>query len=264
MSPAPTPDTLLAVVRRHGLWVAVGVVVAAATVLATSYRVELLPPSLERDSAEFAAASTQVLVDFPGDSAVLDYERSLTPLVDRANVYARLAPTPAVLSAIAAEAGLDRAEIDARGPYNPNAPRLAREPTAERRAVQLGSERDLYRLRFEAEEEQAVPIVNVLAQAPTLDAATRLADAGATGLVAYVDGLQREQRVPDDARVAVRQLGAASGAVVNPGVDRQIAVLRFLAVFAGWTTLVLLAAAFARRGEARPRAVGAPVAGGGR
>lgn len=241
MPPITAPESIAALLWRHRLWIAPGFLAAVLAVVLTSYTVHLTPPSLERDSAQFAAASTQVLIDFPQRSSILDLESTLDPLVERANVYARLAPSPAVLELIARKAKIDAGLIDAKGPYKPGSPRLEREPSAEKRASQLRAEREVYRLRFDSERDQSVPIVNIYSQAPTVAEAARLANAASAGMREYVTRVQREEGLSPDQTVRLRPLGKATGGVVNPGVDRQIALLTFLGTLVIWCMAVLLA-----------------------
>lgn len=258
MQPRIDQEPLTAQLRRLSRWIVPGLVIAVVAVIVSNYRVSLTPPSLEPDSAEFAAASTQVLVDFPEDSALLETKNPLGPLAERANVYARLAVSPAIVDLIAKEAGIPASAIDVKGPYNPYAERAQREPTAERRATQLRAERQNYRLRFDTEQFELVPLVQVYAQAPTLGAATRLADAGAAGITKYVKGVQQAEGLEAAKALRLRQLGGAKGGVVNPGVDRQIAVLVFLAAFFAWAVLVLVASNLRRFLRARARTIPDP------
>jgi hypothetical protein len=257
----PPTEQQQAAVRRR--WLArsliPGVLIAVVAVIATNFRVELLPPSLERESAEFAVGTTQVLVDFPGKSVLLETKNPLTPLAERASVFARLAASPAIRERIANRAGIPAWAIDVRGPYNPDAERIQREPTAERRAAQLRAERQTYRLRFDTEENEAVPIVLIHAHAPTVAEAKRLADAGAAGLRGYVTSVQEAQGLADAKRLHLRRLGRAEAGVVNPGVDRQIAVLVFIAALFAWSVLVLVASSLQRFVRARARRVRDPL-----
>ena len=247
--------TLLLRCRR---WLAAGLLIGIAAGFLATHRVSLLPPSVEPRSATFASATTQILVDFAPPSTLADAERPVGLLGTRAIVYARLLGSPSLVGLIGKEAGIDPSRIAAFGPYNPYVERDLREPDAERRAQQLRAERQRYRLRFDVEDNGAVPLVLVYAQAPTVGEARRLADGAARALERYVVGVQDRERLPTEMRLRVTELGRAIGAVVNPSADRQIAILAFLGAFCAWMLVVLLAArflpviAFRGRPEDRP------------
>jgi hypothetical protein len=247
VQPQLQSESLGVLFRRNLGWLLAGLAIALAAAYLSG-----------RSTSEFAAATTQVMVDFPGQSALLETNRPVGPLAERANVYARLAASPAIRALIGREAGIDPSQIDAMGPYNPDAQRIQREPTAERRASQLRGESKQYRLRFDSEQAEAVPIVLAYAQAPTVGEATKLADAGATALIEYVRQVQRTEGLKDSERLQLRQLGEPEGGIVNPGADRQVAIIAFMAAFLGWTVLVLMLSTLRRllSGRARP-----PVAG---
>lgn len=241
-------------------WVVSGLVIAMVAVIAVGFRVHFLPPSVERESAEYAAATTQVLVDFPGESALLSTRFPIEPLADRANVYARLAASPSIRELIGEEAGIDPALIDVSGPYNPEGERVLREPTAERRAIQLRAERMSYRLRFDTEPNEAVPIVLIYAQAPTVPAAESLADAGASGLSRFLMSIQEADGLEEAKRLRIEPIGEAVGGVVNPGVDRQIAALVFVATLLGWSVLAMIVSRIRRALRARDGVLPGPEA----
>ena len=251
-------------ILRHRAWLAAGVLIAVLAAVAATHEIRLNPPSLKRESAEFASATTQVFIDSPSPSSLFDLERNLVPLAERANVYSRLMTSPAVLRDIGRKADIPPGEIDAKGPFNVNQPRVQREPTAERRANQLRLERRDYRLRFDSEPD--LPLVTIIAKAPTVGEATRLADGAATGLRTYVANLQRQLGLKGSEAVAIRQLGRAEGGVVNPGVDRQIAIVAFFSALMAWTLLVALVAALTRRlrGRAEGAETGTPYGAGSR
>jgi hypothetical protein len=77
-----------------------------------------------------------------------------------------------------------------------------------------------------------VPILDVDAQAPSAEAAGRLANAAADGLRDYLGSLANAERTPSTLQVRVRQLGRARGEVLNEGVALEVALLTFLLVFA--------------------------------
>jgi len=222
---------------------AVGACVALLAALLSVYRVSPLPPSLESRTNVFASASTQILVDTP-DSAFADLSYDLESLDVRASVFARFLASPAAVALIAREAKLPFNAIEAQGPFELNVPEVQQAPTAERRSSQIIGEGALYRLRFE--NNPSLPIVTVFAQAPTTEGAEKLAAAAPAALRNYIDRIQAEQDTPPERRVEIRQLGKASGAIVNKGANLQIATLVFIVVFGGWCMLLIPARTIAR------------------
>ncbi|MGC1852492.1 MAG: hypothetical protein WA687_08650 [Solirubrobacterales bacterium] len=239
MEPARTLKTLW---RRRRL-VAVGVLVAMLAALLSIYRVGLFPPSLEGRTNVFASASSQILVDTP-DSAFADLSYDLEALDARASVFARFLASPAAVALIAHEAKLPYNAIEAQGPFDINLPEVQQAPTAERRSSQIIGEGAVYRLRFE--NNPSLPIVSVFAQAPSREDAVRLAAAAPAALRDYIDRIQAEQQTPASRRVEIRQLGSATGAIVNEGANLQIATLVFIIVLGGWCMLLIPAQTIAR------------------
>lgn len=224
-------------------WVALGAVIAAVAATISIYQVGLFPPSLTSRTNVFATASTQMLVDTP-NSSFANLGEEMEPMNVRAGVFARFLASPLAIDLIAREAKLPSDAIEAQGPYEQGLPLFAQEPTAEKRSSQIIGERALYRLRFE--NNPNLPIVTVFAQAPTKDEAIRLADAAPAALGTYIRGIQSEQDTPANRRVEIRQLGEATGGVVNAGVNLQIAGLVFFVVLVGWCLLLVPAQTIAR------------------
>ncbi len=223
--------------------VALGALVAALAALLSVYRIDLLPPSVSARTNVFATASTQILVDTPA-SSFADLANDIDPLNARAGVFARFLASPAAIALIAREAKIPPQAIEAQGPFELNAPEFQQAPTAERRSSQILGEGALYRLRFES--NSALPIVTVFAQAPDADGAERLAVAAPAALRGYIDRIQAEQNTPAKQRVAIRQLGGATGGVVNKGANLQIAMLVFIVAFGAWCMLLIPAQTIAR------------------
>jgi len=223
--------------------VVLGLVIATIATMLAVYNVSLFPPSLKSRSKVFATASTQILVDTP-ESAFADLSSNIEPLETRANVFARFLASPVAVSRIAQKAGMPADSIDAKGPFEINVPLFEVEPTAEQRGSQIVGERDLYRLRFEANPN--LPIISVFAQAPTEKQARKLAGAVPAALRDYIEQIQDQQDTPTRSRVEIRRLGEATGGVVNKGADMQIAVLVFLAVMIGWCMLLIPAQTIAK------------------
>ncbi len=223
--------------------VAVGALIAAAAAMFSVYQVGLAPPSLKTRANVFSTASTQILIDTP-DSAFADLADEVEPLSARASVFARFLASPVAIGLIAHEARLPVDAIEAQGPYDQNLPLFEQEPTAEQRSSQIIGEGAPYRLRFENNPE--LPIISVFAQAPTTDAAKKLATAVPAALGAYIERIQDQQHTPSGRQVEVRKLGNATGGVVNAGANLQIAALVFIVVMVGWCMLLIPAHTIAR------------------
>jgi hypothetical protein len=184
-----------------------------------------------------------VLIDSPS-SVLGDLSQSLVPLSARAVVYANFMVSPAVLDLIGQQMRPPIAgdQIYAAGPVNIQAARVEQEPTALKRNVEITGETTPYRLNFNSNLTQ--PTINIYSQAPTTAQAVALANASVVGLQRYVAGLERSGRIPASARVTIRQLGSASGRVVNGGISKALMALVFVAVFCLWCVLLLVAERF--------------------
>jgi hypothetical protein len=233
---------LKALWKRRRL-VAVGVVFALIAATLSAFTVGIFPPSLTPRTNTFATASTQILVDTP-NSAFANLEEEVEPLNTRAAVFSRFLASPLAITLIAREAGLPADAIEGQGPYEQNLPVFEQEPTAEKRSSEIIGEGALYRLRFENNPD--LPIVTVFAQAPTADEAHQLADAAPEALSSYISHIQEVQKTPAKRRVEVRQLGDATGGVVNGGANAQIAALVFFVVLVLWCLLLIPAHTIAR------------------
>lgn len=212
--------------RRRAL-LAVGVLIAALAAFASVYRGHTL---------RYSSANTQVLVD--SQSSVLgNVAQSFEPLAARAVVYANFMTSPVVLNLIGQQVGLSGGQIYAAGPVNANEPRVEQEPTALKRNVQITGETTPYRLSFEGQSN--LPTINIYSQAPTTHMAIALADAAAVGMQRYVAGVETTNDVPPQARVVIRQLGPATGGVVDSSISKSLAGMTFVAVFVLWCALLL-------------------------
>jgi capsular polysaccharide biosynthesis protein len=220
---------------RHRLLLVVGVLLAAIVAILSVYRIE--GSKLKSRSLQYSSASTQILVDTPS-SVLGNVSQSFESLNMRAQVYAGFMVSPAILELIGHQVGLLGGQIYATGPVDLNQPPVVVEPTALKRNVEITGEAKPYRLNFESQPNQ--PTINIFSQAPTTTQAVALANAAASGLQLYVTRLQNAQKIPPRARVAIRQLGSATGAVVNGGVSKALMVIVFLAVFLFWCVLILL------------------------
>ena len=94
------------------------------------------------------------------------------------------------------------------------------------------------------ESQANLPTISINSQAPTTPQAVALANAAAVGMQRYVAGIETADNVPPSSRVVIRQLGPASGAVVDAGIRKSLAAMVFVAVFLVWCVLVLVASRF--------------------
>ena len=147
----------------------------------------------------------------------------------------------AVKDAIAAEIGVSPEAIIAQGPTSTlggtqNLPR-----PSESRSNEIVGEKDSYRLLFETQQD--LPIITISAQAPTAEAAIKLANGTVAGVQKYVESLALESKIPELAQTQIRELGPAEGGTVNSGVSPIMMVLAFFGVMiAGCIAIVGLSA----------------------
>ncbi len=218
---------------------AVGVLIAAAAALFSTYT--LSGGKLRARSLQYSAASTQVIVD--AERSVLgSVTQSFEPLSQRAWVYANFMTSPTFLDDVGQHVGLSGAQLYAAGPLTINEPRIEQEPTELKRNVEITGETKPYRLSYEA--QTGLPTITINSQAPTTDQAVALANSAAAGLQNYVAHSELTDGIPRNSRVVIRQLGPASGAVVDGGISKALAFLVFVGVFLLWCALVLYGGRF--------------------
>ena len=190
--------------RKVALAIVVGLALLAA--LSTVYRIS--PSGLSSRSYEFGAAQAQLLVDSPR-SSLLDLTQETPPLAERAAVYAQFMRSNAIKAAIAKEAGIPVNQVDDRGPLHRRG-RDAEHPAARRDALnEIRGEGKLYRLVFDYQPD--LPVISIYAQAPTEEAAVKLAERHRQGRRAYINQLEDESEVPDQARDAHPRAGTGGG-----------------------------------------------------
>jgi hypothetical protein len=224
---------------RLKLAVVVVAIPAAVVALSTLYHL----PSMQRRALAIGTASTQILVESSKPSlAAIDQD--MAPLVTRAAVYARFMTSDTVQAAIARHAGVPAARITVDAPIDPSGPEGAIQPPAERRSNQLAVE--ARRNRLFIQNEMALPILDVSAQAPDVAGAIRLADAAPAGLRDALAQLDESQGVPPEDRIRIIQLGPAEGAPVYQGGSKILATLAFIVVFVLGCIGVLFIARVAR------------------
>jgi len=244
---------------RRKIWVVLAALLAVFIGLSTAYRVTLIPPDLESRTKEFAAASTEILID-SGVSSLGDLRGDLAPLGLRAVIFARIVKSERVRTTIAQRADVPRG-VSVEGPTVAASGPETREAPAAERARDILSEGTPYRIELDV--ETGVPVITVFTRAPTLREAERMANATFSAVRSYVRANERttlkrirnraraeDRRAPKrlrlSRRVLVSQLGDAEGAVVNEGVDVPLALLAGVGSFLALVLLVLLGSGVAK------------------
>jgi hypothetical protein len=211
----------------HQLWrlkrsVALAFALALLISVTSVYKVGLLPPSLKSRGLEIGAASTYVLIDTP-NSKVVDIRaqtNDFQSLITRTNLLGNVMASPPVRGFIARRAHIPQDLIQAQAPATPD---------SEKRASDILRASDKYRLSIEA--SPSVPILSVYAEAPTGAGAVKVANAAVDGLQDYLNTLAAQQRLPAYQQVRLKQLGRATGGVINGGVKLEVGGLTFVVVF---------------------------------
>ena len=188
-------------------------------------------------STVYATASTQMLVDSP-QSALTNANVVLDGYIARANVFARLMTSDEALQYIGKAAGINGNLIEATGPLEVNGSPAASHAPVLNDHVKVPAAPATYKLSFV--QNPSLPIVDVYASAPTTAQAIALANGAVTGFATFVNQLD-PGKVPQSQGVEIRQLGQATGGIVDPTASKSIAVLVFLVVFALWCWFVLFA-----------------------
>ena len=214
--------------------------------------VSLLPPKVQGNTLQIAAAASHVSVDLPAASPSLAHGRAEPPedlltLVKRAEILARIAVTPPVLQRIANRCQIPRDQLSGLGRTTANVPLALVEPDSERRASDIQASKAPYRLEVQGRPTR--PVIDVYTQAPSVSAAECVADAAAPALTGFLRDFGKTQSFTEDQLIRLEQLGPARGAVVNGGAVPTIGMLTFLTVF-GLSLVALIGFDVLRR---RPR-----------
>jgi hypothetical protein len=222
----------------HKLWrrraaVACSLVIAAVAALWSVDRISILPPGLTPRAVEFASAHATAIVDTP-TSVALDLRQSaynFESLENRAILLGDLVATPPVANYIARAAGVPPQKIQVSLPATPDQPLPRVDVQHPRKTTDILRYNGQYRVSVEAN--------------PKEEAAVRMANSAVAGLSAYIAAKQVVQGIPPQSRIHLRQAGGATGGIVDPGAQWQLAALAF--VFA----LVACYGAFVLAGRVR-------------
>jgi O-antigen ligase len=233
-------------IQRRRVLLGVGLCGLVAGLAATLLQMGSGPASLK-----VGAAAAHVLVDSQAPSVV---RRRMLPqefdaVTKRAELLARVMVSPPVVARTARRMGVPADRVAAVGRDTGSLPHALTEPDSEQRASDIVRSKAPYRLEIHA--RPTGPVLDVYAQAPSAEAAERLAEAA----VAALDDHLRElgaRRTDPQVGTRLRLLGPAHGAVVNSGVPAVIAVLTFVVAFVTTCCALLGAVALTRRRVAAP------------
>ena len=234
---------------RLRLGLALSALLAVLAAVWSVASISFFPPRLKSRSLEMATAYTQVMVDTP-HSTLLDLRQNsddIQNMANRALLVGSLTATQPVLAYIAQRAHVPASALEVQAPRDEANPRPRPVPGRSNGPTDLLRTTEQYRLDIQA--DPIVPFLDIYAQAPTASAAAELANGAVAGLADYVRAIGASQGTPQDLQVHLRQLGQARGTVINNGIQLQVAVLVFLAVFAGGC-LVTVAISRIKRGWA--------------
>jgi hypothetical protein len=235
---------LLTTLRRHPIWVLVGVVVAGLAAASHFYAF----PSLKHKDLARSSASTEVVLGV--NSALIHtvpdpYDGNLAP---RADDLADMIGSPELRAYIAGAAQVPFAEIAVDAPVWSNLLRIQQWNTGQKRASQIVGEDALYRITLEndAHSPPYAPVIDVSTQAPTTAGAVRLARAVGEGLGAYVSDIQKQSHTPRSAEYDVRQILPVAAVPASKSQLANVAFFTFVAVFMLWCALIFAVSAFFR------------------
>ena len=152
-----------------------------------------------------------------------------TGCVNRAVVLGNVIASPPVEARIAQRADVPAALLRIQAPITAHVASLPVNSQNSRSMTDILKSNEQYRIAIDA--NPAVPILDIYAQTPTAQSAAALANAAVDELKAYVAGLASTQATPAEDQTRIEQLGQATGTVINPGVQYQVAVLVFILIF---------------------------------
>lgn len=207
---------------------AISAVVATIAAVCSLVTFSLLPPGIQMRHLQDGGAATHAAIRLPGPrrpASLTGFESQ----AKRLNLIANLMTGPPVLNRVGSLIGVDPGRIAASTQITENVSRSFIEPDAERRASEILAAHDPYQLEIQA--RSSLPVLDVYARAPSVEAAEELANASIEATNSYLRDLARSERVSGPAPVTLSQLGEAKGATLEPIARPLIALLTFLVAF---------------------------------
>jgi hypothetical protein len=218
-------------IRGLPRWLAFRVVLSLPVVAAVLlvYRPALGPLRLVPRIRPFGVAQTQLLVD-TRHSPLTDATLVTQETDQLAQDLAEVTDSQAILAPIASELHISLRDIGTSEQLVGNV--SLNDTYAQEAEVgnSLISDARHYLLTLRVDQNSFV--IQVFTQAPTGAEAIVMADATAHGLQRYIGHLASTERIPMNHRVVLRQLGPATGGLVDRGITLESLILLALAFLA--------------------------------
>lgn len=213
---------------RLKVWVTLCLLVSVAAAIWSVAQISLSPLGLTARKMQMATASTHILIDSKS-SMLIDLRENtynMEGLRNRTVLLGNVAASSDVRTRVAQRVGIPAGVLRVQPPLTPEM--TTRPPGSEnsQATTDILKSTDEYRLNIQS--NPSVPMLDIYAQAPSAEAAAALANGMVDELTRYMKDLAASQRTPDKMQIRLLPLGRAQGAVINGGVDRQVAVLVFL------------------------------------
>jgi capsular polysaccharide biosynthesis protein len=187
---------------------------------------QISPSGLKTRQYHVGIAASQVLFDTP-DSQIADLSPpGADALGARAQLLANLMATQPVQRLVAQKAGIKVSQLVTVAPAMSG----ATVSTLSVDATQAAAKPTSYVLTITA--DAALPLVTFSAQAPTADAAARLANAAEAGLRDYLASITSTTNVPQGHRYVIKELGGARAADVTRGPRKLMGAMVAFVLFA--------------------------------
>ena len=226
-------------------------VLAVCLAVLLTFRVSLSPVGLHPRALQLGVGQTQLLVD-SGHSPLADAEAPFGDLSSLAADYSELINSPSVIGPVARSIGVRPAEIGVEEQLLQNVPLAQSDAREAQVGAQLLAAQHHYSVLVR--NDNGTFVIQIYTQAPTGRQAVRLANAVAHSLSSYAASVAGVERIPLGRRVILRQLGAATGGVVDHSASLDAAILGALAIWIfGVIAMLTLRRLRSRRTGSSPR-----------
>jgi len=249
-------DGLLTPLRRYRGWTCLGLIVAAVAAATRFAAIGILPPSIKMKPFAHAEASTEVVVGPTSPVGLgISNPKLQRELSTRTYALADMVGSPEITEYVARAARLPASKIGVLGPLWWELWRAQQWASGPKRSSQIVIEKDPYQITID--QEAILPgegpgpgpgplLIDVDTQAPSTEAAARLARAVPGALSAYIQHAQAIGVVPEQDRYTVSQAGRVSVAPAARSQLANVGLFTFVAVFVLWCGAEIAVASLVR------------------